>query len=403
VTDPQAHILAFLRTPRGKGIPTGGLAGVSPLCLIETLLTELVKRTGLDPALVDDVILGVATQAGPQGAGIARTAVLSAGWPATVPGLTVNRFCSSGLDAVNLAAALVRSGAARLVVAGGLEMVSAAPMFSDGGPLWGDPDVIERVGSVHMGIAADLVATMEGFARAELDAYGVRTQQRAAAAWAAGRFADSVVPVTGPDGQVCTVDELVRPGTTLEQLAALAPAFAELGAGGQDALALRHHPTVSDIQHLHTVGTSPRLADAAAVLLIGDAAIAAELGLPSRARVVSTATAAADPVIMLTAGQSALSCALRHAGLEPAAMQVVEFAEAFAALCLKIQRDLGFADDTFNVSGGTIAMGHAFGATGAILAGSCMEELQRRGARYGVAAVSGAAGSGAAIVLERTE
>lgn len=397
----DAYLLAYVRTPRGKSTPRGGLASVTPLDLVRQLLDALVDRTGLVPDRVDDVVLGCAGQVGEQGANLARTALLTAGWPETVPGQTVNRFCASGIDAVATAAALVRSGQAGLIVAGGVESSSRVPMFADQGPLWTDAAVVESVGSVHMGIAADVVATEEGCERGELDEYGLRTQQRAARAWAEGRFADAVVPVTAPDGTVLLAhDEHVRPDVTLDQLAALEPAFADLGGAGQDALALRHLPHLKEIRHLHTRGTSPSLADGACVALIGTAREAERLGVTPMARIAASATAGADPVRMLVAGQTAVGCAIERAGVRLGDIGVVEYAEAFAALCVKIQRDLGFGDDRFNVNGGTIAMGHAFGATGAILIGACADELARSHARYGVAAVSGAAGLGSAVVLE---
>ncbi|MFJ2031978.1 acetyl-CoA C-acyltransferase [Streptosporangium sp. NPDC087985] len=401
-TAREAYVLTSLRTPRGKSRPDGGLAGTPPLRLVEILLRALVERTGLDPSAVDDVVLGCAAQTGAQGGNLARTAVLTAGWPRTVPGQTVNRFCASGIDAVALASALVRSGEADLVVAGGVESVSSVPMFADNGPLWSDAAVVEQIGSVHMGIAADVAATEEGFEREQLDAYGAWTQRRAAQAWAEGRFHDTVVPVTDGEGAVLLArDEHVRPGVTPEDLATLEPAFAELGASGQDALVLRHLPELGRVRHLHTRGTSPSLADGAAVVVIGTADAAARAGLRPLARVVASAAAGADPVRMLVAGQYAVERVLAKAALKPDHLDVVEFAEAFAALCLKIKRELGFDDDRFNRNGGTIAMGHAFGATGAILVGSCADELARVGGRYGVAAVSGAAGLGSAVLLER--
>jgi acetyl-CoA C-acetyltransferase len=393
----HAFILDTVRTPRGKASARGGLAGLPALNLVEHVLGALVERTGVDPAAVDDVLLGCAGQVGEQGGNLARTAVLTLGWPDTIPGQTINRFCASGIDAVASAAALVRSGQADLVIAGGVESSSRVPMFADRGPLWTDAEVVEKVGSVHMGIAADVVATEDGYERGELDEYGARTQERAARAWASGRFASAVVPLPGGLAH----DEHVRPGTRVDELGKLEPAFAELGASGQDALALRHLPHLSEIRHLHTRGTSPSLADGAGAVLIGTRAQAERFGLRPVARIVSSASAATDPVRMLTAGQFAISKALGRAGLRAGDVDVVEFAEAFAALCLKVQRELGFGDDRFNVNGGTIAMGHAFGATGAILAGACADELARGGGRFGVAAVSGAAGVGTAVVMER--
>ncbi len=392
----DAFVLDAVRTPRGKAKAGGGLSAVSPVSLLIALLEALVERTGLDPVTVDDVIVGCASQVGDQGGGLARTAVLAAGWPPSVPGQTINRYCASGIDAIALAAALVRSGQADLVVAGGVESVSRVPLFADRGPLWCDSELVERIGSIHMGVAADVVATEEGFTRDELDAYGLRSQVRAAAAWRDGYFARSLVPVGGLDR-----DEHVRALVSSASMSALEPAFAELGLSGEDALALRHLPKLREIRHLHTRATSPAMADGAGLVLVGSATGAERAGLAPRARVVSSASAGGHPVRMLVAGQHALVKALDRAGVAPGRLDVVEFAEAFAALCLKLERDLGIDPDVLNPNGGTIAMGHAFGATGAILTAGCVDELERGGGRYGVAAVSGAAGSGAALVLER--
>jgi acetyl-CoA C-acetyltransferase len=376
----DVYLYECVRTPRGKARPGGGLAGVTPLAMLERLLDALGERTGITGA--DDLIVGCATQLADQGGNLARTAALTSGFDA--PGMTVNRYCTSGIDAVRTAAALIASGSCRTVVAGGVESVSRVPMFADRGPLWSLP-----IGSLHMGVAADVVATVEGFTREELDAYGLRTQTLAAAAWAAGHYDRSLVRINELDR-----DEHVRPGLTIENFARMEPAFA--GTPAQDEIVLKHLPELGEIRHLHTRGTSPSLCDAAGLVLVGTG-----LDLTPLARVAGTATAVTDPVTMLTAGQLAVERVLADAGLSPDEVEVVEFAEAFAALCLKFQRDLGVGDDRFNVGGGTIAMGHAFGATGALLIAACVDELHRRGARYGVAAVSGAAGSGSAVLLER--
>ncbi|MBU3750657.1 MAG: acetyl-CoA C-acyltransferase [Mycobacterium sp.] len=398
----DALVLDYVRTPRGKASARGSLHDRTATDLLIHLEHALVDRTGLDPARVCDVIVGCASQVDEQGADIARTSALLAGWGEHVPGVTINRFCASGIDAVAHAAARLRAGDLDLAVAGGVESVSRVPLFADRGPLWTDPATIATVGSVHMGIAADLNATLEGFRREELDAYGLETQHKAAAAWAAGVFAGSVVPV-GPSahGPGLDHDELVRGQTTAAALAELPPAFAELGAEGQDAIALTAYPAVSAIEHLHTVGTSPQMADAAALLLLGTHRTAEQTGIAPRGRIVAAATTAVNPVLMLTAGQSAVVEAVARAGLRPADIDVFEFAEAFAALCLKFRRELDAGPERMNPNGGTMAMGHAFGATGTILVGNCLEELERRDGRYGVAAVSGAAGLGVAVVVER--
>jgi acetyl-CoA C-acetyltransferase len=395
------YVLDYVRTPRGKGSAKGSMHHLSPLDALVLLENALVERTGLDPSDVDDVTIGNSAQVGDQGANIARTSVLMAGWGPSVPGVTLNRFCASGVDAVAQTAGRIRGGDIELAVAGGVESVSRVPMFTDGGPLWTNPDVVKKIGSVHMGIAADLNVTIEGFSRSQLDSYGVETQTKAAAAWDAGFYAHSVIPVPLPGGGEFARDELIRPQTTMATQAALPAAFAELGASGQDAIALAAHPEVGEIKHLHTVGTSPALADGAALLLLGSAAASSRLGLPVRARVVASATTSTDPVIMLTAGQTAVEQVIAKAGLRPADIDVFEFAEAFGALCLRFRRDLDAGPDRMNPNGGTIAMGHAFGATGAILVGQCIDELERRSGRYGVAAVSGAAGLGVAVLVER--
>ncbi|MCT9934369.1 acetyl-CoA C-acyltransferase [Planotetraspora sp. A-T 1434] len=398
---PDVYVLDYVRTPRAKGSARGSLHHLSPVDLVVALQRALVGRTGIDPSAVGDVVVGAASQVDEQGANLARTATLLAGWGHGVPGGSINRFCASGVDAVAQTAARIRGGDLDLAVAGGVESVSRVPMFSDRGPLWSDPETVKRIGSVHMGIAADLNATIDGWRREELDAYGVETQAKAAAAWDRGHYAGSVIPMNRADGTVFDRDELIRPGTTAESLAALQPAFEELGASGQDDIALAAHPEAGKISHLHTVGTSPALADGAALLLLGTEEQARANGLRPRARVVASATAAVDPVIMLTAGQESVEKVIAKAGLRPSGIDVFEIAEAFSALCLRFRRDLSAGPDRLNPNGGTIAMGHAFGATGAIMVGGCVDELERRGGRYGVAAVSGAAGLGVAVLVER--
>lgn len=385
----DVFVLDWVRTPRGKASPKGGLHDLSALDLVTRLQEALGKRTGLDPATVDDVILGVASQIDEQGADLARTANLLSGWP--VPGVTLNRFCASGIDAVATAAAKVRAGDASLIVAGGVESVSRVPIFSDRGALWSDPDVVSRVGSVHMGIAADLNATLEGFTREQLDSYALETHKKAAAAWESGAFDRSVVPVNQLQR-----DELIRADLSADTVASLQPVFADRPQ--DDALVLERFDA---IDHLHTVATSPQMADAASLLLLGTADQAEALGLAPRARIVSSATATCDPVLMLTAGQDAMQKAMAKAGLQPADIDVFEFAEAFAALCLRFRRDLDAGPDRMNPNGGTIAMGHAFGATGAIMVGGCIDALEQRDGRFGVAGVSGAAGLGVGVVVER--
>ena len=391
-------MLGGWRTPRGRGSLKGSLASVPPLTLVTGLLDRLRHIDRLDPSAVEDLLIGCATQSGEQGANLARTAALLAGWD--VPGLTVNRFCASGIDAVALAAARIKAGDHSLLVAGGVESVSRVPLFADGGPLYADPSVMAAIGSIHMGIAADLVATMEGFQREALDAFALRTRDKARRAWAAGRMR-SVAPVAIDGTTLLAHDELIDWIPSLSDLESLPPAFAELGAAGQDAVALARHPGLASIAHRHTRASSPPLADAACLLVIGDLAAASRHGLTPRARIVASAVAQVDPVTMLTAGQLAAERVIAKAGLRPSDIDVFQFAEAFAALSLRFQRDLDVDDDRFNPDGGTIAMGHAFGATGAILSLAAVDHLVAIGARYGLAAISGAAGIGSALLFER--
>lgn len=392
----MAVIVDAVRTPRGKAKVGGGLSAAAPLDLLGSVLRALVARTGVEPGSIDDVVIGCATQTGEQGANIAKTAALLCGLGEGVPGVTVNRFCASGLDAVNLAAAKVDAGGEDLVIAGGVESVSRVPMFSDDGPLYADPRIAQETGFVHMGVAADLVATLEGFSRDELDGYGVRTHERAARAWDEGVFDRSLVLVTGTPLER---DEHVRRDVTMESLAGMEPAFSGLGA--MDAIALDRYPHLTEIRHVHHRGNSPSLADGAGAILVASDEAAREMGLPVRARIVSWANHSVDPVIMLTAGQEAIRKALTRAGMEPADVDRFEFAEAFAALCLKFERDLGVTPERFNANGGTIAMGHAFGATGSILTATLLDEMERADVSVGVVGISGAAGLGVGTVLER--
>lgn len=398
----DAYIATTVRTPRGKAKATGGLGGIKPLDLLTTLLHALEAHQDFDTAEIDDVIIGCATQTAEQGGNVAKTAALMARWADHVPGLMVNRFCASGLEAINLAAAKVHSGMDELIVAGGVESVSRVPMFADKGPLYTDPAVIQKAGFIHMGIAADLIATLEGFKREELDAYGVQTHQRAAYAQTNGHFQSSLVPVYDASGRLCLErDEHIRPDSSLEQAARLEPAFIELGAQGMDEMALTRYPHLSAIRHLHHRGNSPSLADGAGVVLVGNREKLNALGLRPRARIRAVASYSVDPITMLTAGQIAAERVMGKVGLRPREVDLFEFAEAFAALCLKFQRDLDVEPERFNVNGGTIAMGHAFGATGAILVATLLDELERQDKQIGVVAVSGAAGLGVATVLER--
>jgi acetyl-CoA C-acetyltransferase len=399
---PDAFIFDAIRTPRGRGRAGGGLAGVRPVHLLTGLLRELPRRTGLDPAAIEDVILGCVTPVGEQGANIARTAVLAAGWDERVPGVQLNRFCASGLEAVNLAAAMVRSGWEELVLAGGVESMSRVPMGSDGGALMDDPEISQAAGFVPQGIGADLLATLDGFSREELDAFAAESQRRAAAARAAGRFARSIVPVRDAGGQaLLTEDEHIRPGTTPETLAKLPPAFAQLGASGFDAVALRRYPQLTRIEHLHTAGNSSGIVDGAALVLVGSEARGRALGLTPRARIVSAAVIGSEPTIMLTGPAPAARLALERAGLGFDDIDLFEINEAFTAVVLHFQRETGVDLERINVNSGAIALGHPLGATGAMILGTLLDELERRGGRYGLAALCVGGGMGIATIIER--
>lgn len=387
----EVVISTAARTPRGKGSARGALHALTPVQLVAHLCDALVTR-GVAPAAIDDVILGCVTQTDEQGGNIARAATLLAGWDVAVPGLTINRFCASGIEAVSLAAARVRAGDLDIAVAGGVESVSRVPAFGDRGPLYTDPAVMARAGSVHMGIAADLVATLDRVERDVLDDYAEESRAKARVA----PPPPALVPLAGLER-----DELLAGAPARAALAELPPAFSDRPA--EDAIALARYPEAGALRHLHTRGNSPQLADAAALVVVGERAAIEKAGLPVRARVIASASCAVDPVIMLTAGQLAVERALERAGLAPRDVAVFAFAEAFAALCVRFMRQLDVGHDRLNPNGGTIALGHAFGATGVILVQDVVEELVRRGARYGVAAVSGAAGLGAAVVLERID
>lgn len=401
----DANIYTTLRTPRGKGRDSGALHAVPPVNLLAGLLVALQERTDLDTALVDDLVIGCVTPIGEQGANIARTAALVAGWDADLPGMQINRFCASGLDAVNMAAMKVRSGWESLVVAGGVESMSRVPIGSDGGALMEDPAVATQIGFVPQGISADLIATLEGFTRTDLDAFALQSQQRAAQAQTEGRFV-SMLPTTDARGIVLLAsDEHMRPQTTLEALAALPPAFAALGAAGFDDVALRKYPAQSRIEHVHTAGSSSGIVDGAAVVLVGSQAAGAALGLKPRARISATAVVGDEPTIMLTGPAPATRRALQRAGMELRDIDLIECNEAFAAVVLKFMRALGLEDADgaarVNVNGGAIALGHPLGATGAVLLMTLLDELERRDLATGLVTLCAGGGMGIATIIER--
>ena len=398
----EAYIYDHVRTPRGKGKKDGRLHQASPVWLLRTLLQGLQQRLALDTALVDDVVLGCVTPVGEQGADIARTAVLDADWAQTVAGVTQSRFCASGLESVNLAAAKALSGWEDLVVAGGVESMSRWPMGSDGGAWIMDPRVNQALGFVPQGVGADLIATLEGFGRADVDAYAQRSHQRAAAARAEGRFARSLVPVRDIAGlMLLDHDETIRPGTSVESLASLQPSFAAMGQMGFDATALRKYTTVERIEHVHHAGNSSGIVDGAALMLIGSKDGGERAGLKSRARIRAAAVIGSEPTIMLTGPTPACRKALAKAGMTPGDIDLWEINEAFAVVPMKTARDLGVDLDRVNVNGGAIAMGHPLGATGCIILGTLLDELERRDLTTGLATLCVGGGMGIATIIER--
>jgi acetyl-CoA C-acetyltransferase len=398
----DAYIYDAIRTPRGAGKAGGGLSGVRPVALLAGLYRELAARTGVDPAVIDDIVLGCVTQVGEQGANLAKVAALYAGWSDRVPGMTLDRFCASGLDAVNLAAAKVSSGMEDLVVAGGVESMSRVPMMSDQGAWYSDPEVARATGFVHMGVSADLIATLDGVTRAQCDAWALRSHARASAARREGHFARSLVPVRDGSGAVVLErDEWIREGLTAEKLAALPAVFAEAGRRGGDAIALGRYPEAGAIAHVHTVASAPGVVDGAALVLIGNKAAGERYGLRARARVRSYANASVEPVVMLTAPAPATRKALARAGMSIGDVDRYEMNESFSAVVLRYLRELELDADRVNVDGGAIALGHPLGATGAVLLGTLLDALERDDRAVGVVAMCAGAGLGAATVIER--
>lgn len=399
----EAYIYDAVRTPRGRG-RNGALHGTKPISLVTGLIDALRERNpGLDESRIDDLILGVVTPIGDQGADIARIAALAAGLPDTVGGFQLNRFCASALEATNLAAAKIRSGWEHLVIAGGVESMSRVPIGTDGGAWAFDPATSFDTSYIPQGIGADLIATTEGFTREDVDAFAVRSQQRAAAAWDRGHFARSIIPVRDQNGLVVLDhDEHIRRGTTVETLAGLRPAFARMGEdGGFDAVALEKYHWVKDIDHVHTGGNSSGIVDGAALVLVGSEAVGRDLGLQPRARIAAAAVSGADPTIMLTGPTPATRKLLATADLTPADIHLWEINEAFASVALKYQRDFDIPDDRLNVHGGAIAMGHPLGATGAMILGTMVDELERTGLTRAVVTLCIGGGMGVATLIER--
>jgi acetyl-CoA C-acetyltransferase len=398
----EAYIYDAVRTPRGKGKKDGSLHQISPVHLVANLLWALEQRNGLDTALVDDVVLGCVTPVGEQGADIARTAVLYAQWAQSVAGVTQSRFCASGLESVNLAAQKVMSGMEDLVVAGGVESMSRWAMGSDGGAWAMDPRINQLTGFAPQGIGADTIATLEGFSRQDVDAFALRSQQKAAAAREKGYFSKSLVPVKDVNGlTVLDHDEFIRAEATMEGLAQLKPSFEQMGQMGFDATALRKYTTLEKIHHVHHAGNSSGIVDGAGLMLIGSKKMGKKLGLQPRARIRQTAVIGSEPTIMLTGIGPASKKALGKAKMTAKDIDLFEINEAFAAVVLRAMRDLEIDESQVNVNGGAIAMGHPLGATGCIILGTLLDELERRDLSTGLASLCVGAGMGIATIIER--
>ena len=402
---PSAEPLVFdaIRTPRGKGKVNGSLHTVKPVDLVVGLMHEvLVRNDKLDPSVIDDVVLGCVTPVGDQGADIAKTAAIKAGLPHTVAGVQLNRFCASGLEAVNIAAQKVGSGFEDLVLAGGVESMSRVPMGTDGGAWAMDPETAYDTSFAPQGISADQIATVEEFSRDDVDAYAAQSQARASRAQEEGRFANSVIPVRDiVENVVLDRDEFIRPGTTVETLGGLKPSFQAIGEmGGFDAVALQKYHWIEKINHVHTPGNSSGIVDGASLMLIGNEQTGIDQGLTPRARILATAVSGADPTIMLTGPAPASRKALAKAGLSVDDLDLVEINEAFAAVVLRFVKDMSLSMDKVNVNGGAIAMGHPLGATGAMILGTLIDELHRTGGRYGLATLCVGGGMGIATVVE---
>ena len=400
----DAYIYDAVRTPRGRGKKEGRLHGIRPVELVRQLIAAVLERNpGLPPEAVEDVILGCVTQIGEQGSNIAKVAAQTAGLPETVAGVTLNRFCASGLEAVNQAAAAIRAGAGEAILAGGVESMSRVPMGSDGGAWYMDPQVAFEGHYIPQGVAADLIATLYGYSRAMLDEFAARSHRLAWEATEKGYFQKSVIPVRDVLGRVILErDENIRPDTSVEKLATLEPSFAWVGReGGFDAVAPQKYPMIEAIQHVHHAGNSSAIVDGAALVLLGSEALFKRYGLRPRARIASWAVVGTEPTIMLLGPAPASRKALSRASLSPQEIDLYEVNEAFAVVPLRFMNDLGVPIEKINVNGGAIAMGHPLGATGAMLLGTLLDELERRGLRYGLATLCVGGGMGIATIIER--
>jgi acetyl-CoA C-acetyltransferase len=399
----EAFVYDAVRTPRGKGKSDGSLHEITPVQLVTQVLEAVRDRNNLDTTHVDDVAMGVVSPVGEQGAVITRTAVLNAGFAETTAGIQVNRFCASGLESINIAAAKVKSGEADLTIGGGVESMSRVPMGSDGGAWPVDPSVAFKTYFVPQGISADLIATKHGFSRDDVDAYAVESHKRAARSWKEGRFKKSIVPVKDVFGmEVLAHDETVRPETDMQALGALSPSFAMLGESvGFNSVAIQKYPEVEKINHVHHAGNSSGIVDGAAAVLIGTKEMGAKLGLKPRARIVSMASVGAEPTIMLTGPEFAAQKALKRAGMTKKDIDLWELNEAFASVVLRFMQALDIDHKDINVNGGAIAMGHPLGATGAMIFGTMVDELERSGKSTALITLCIGAGMGTATIIER--
>ena len=397
----EAYIIDAIRTPRGKGKKDGSLYSVKPITLLTTLLNELKDRHNLDTSKVDDIVLGCVTPIADQGGDIAKTAAIAAGWDNDVAGVQINRFCASGLEAVNMAAQKVRSGWEDVVVAGGVESMSRIPMGSDGGPWALDPETNLKSKFVPQGIGADLIATLDGYTRSDVDEFAANSQRKAAAAQAAGHFDKSIVAVKDKAGVVILdKDEFIKPTTTAEGLAKLNPSFEMMGGMGFDAIALQQYPEAQKINHVHHAGNSSGIVDGAAVVLLASEKAVKEQGLKPRAKVLATALVGTDPTIMLTGPAPAARKALAKAGLTIDDIDLFEVNEAFASVVMRFMTELKVPAEKVNVNGGSIAMGHPLGATGAMILGTLLDELERQGKKRGLATLCVGGGMGIATIIE---
>ena len=397
----EAYIIDAIRTPRGKGKKDGSLYEVKPITLLTTLLNELKNRHDLDTSKVDDIVLGCVTPIGDQGSDIAKTAAIAAGWSNDVAGVQINRFCASGLEAVNMAAQKVRSGWEDIVVAGGVESMSRVPMGSDGGPWALDPETNMSAEFIPQGIGADLIATLDGYSRQDVDTFAENSQKKAAAAQAKGYFKQSIITVKDKAGvTILAHDEFIKPNTTAESLAKLNPSFTMMGQMGFDAIALQKYPEVGQINHVHHAGNSSGIVDGAALVLIASEKAVKEYGLKPRAKILSTALVGSDPTIMLTGPAPAARKALEKVGLSIEDIDLFEVNEAFAAVVMRFITELKVDPTKVNVNGGAIAMGHPLGATGAMILGTLLDELERQGKKRGLATLCVGGGMGIATIIE---